>query len=240
MGRCPARTSMARRTLSRASEKVACQARHHGISITHGHHAGGKHVAVLVGEALAIAEQEAVALQALIEIVGIVDIAVADARIENFDVFVEFEPDGGQRGCESRLRGPPELPCRARTTQSCWQRGSCGLLHLRQRPRASGCARTWPIDSLQSPGDRIKPGRELCRISFKIGDMVAGHTRIHCRLGDGHRNARDEARIKGHRNQIVTPKRQARAMIGGGHFIRHIFARQFGQRAWPQPPSCHR
>ena len=55
------------------------------------HHAGGEDVAVLVDHALAVAQQEAVALQALVEIVGVVDIALGDAGVGDFDILVQFE-----------------------------------------------------------------------------------------------------------------------------------------------------
>ena len=81
-------------------------------------------------------------------------------------------------------------------------------------------------DGLKRAGDGIKPGRELRGIFINIGDMLARHARIHGGLGHGDRNSRDEPRIEGNRNQIFRAKVQARAMIGGGHLIGNILARQ--------------
>ena len=64
----------------------------HRIGIAHRHHAGGEDVAVLVDQALAVAEQEAVALQAAIQEVGIVRVALRKSRIADLDPFGSGTP----------------------------------------------------------------------------------------------------------------------------------------------------
>ena len=51
--------------------EAAGHAGDHGVGIARSHHAGGEDVAVLVHQALAVAEQEAPALQPLVEEVGV-------------------------------------------------------------------------------------------------------------------------------------------------------------------------
>ena len=85
-------------------------------------------------------------------------------------------------------------------------------------------------DALQGAGDRIEAGRKLDRICVEIGDMAAGHARIHRRLGDRHRDARNEARIERARDEIARAELQPRAVIGGGDFVGHVLAREAGKR----------
>ena len=56
--------------------EVARDAGHHGVGVAERHHAGGEMVAVLVDQALAVALQEALALQPLVEIGGIGGVAL--------------------------------------------------------------------------------------------------------------------------------------------------------------------
>ena len=80
---------------------IAGHARHHAIGIAQRHHACRKMIAVIVDEAVAIARQVALALQLLIEIVGVGRIAARQARIDDFDArTVEVETGS--------LRVPPE------------------------------------------------------------------------------------------------------------------------------------
>ena len=208
---------------------VAGEARHHGIGITHRHHAGAEDVAVLVRKALAVAIEQAVALQAAIEEVGVVDVAVGKARVQDLDVVVELDARTLQCVGDHLFAADED-----RGTQSCRGIGVGGADHAvflaLGEDHALGLAAHIAEDVLQCACDGVETGRELGRIGLEVGDVVAGDTRFHggARHGDG--NARDEARIEGHRDQVFAPEGEARAMIGGGHFIGHVLAGEFGER----------
>jgi len=76
--------------------EVARKACHQRVGIAQRHHAGGEHVAVLIGHALAIAQQEAITLQPVVQIVGIVGVALRQARIEDFHILMQLKPISAQ------------------------------------------------------------------------------------------------------------------------------------------------
>ena len=84
------------------------------VGVAERHHGGGEVVAVLVDQALAVAEQEAAALQALVEELRIDGIALRQARIVDLDALAPLEVDAGMaRGlvrCAPRVRRG--WPCR--------------------------------------------------------------------------------------------------------------------------------
>ena len=75
---------------------VARHAGDHRVGIAQRHHAGGEMVAVVVDQALAVAEQVALALQALVEIVGIGGVAARQAGVDDLDAG-PVEVDAGVR-----------------------------------------------------------------------------------------------------------------------------------------------
>ena len=68
---------MTRRISSKADDKLRVSAGDHRIGIAAGDHGGGENVAVLVHHALAVAIEHALALQAVIEVLGVVRVVRA-------------------------------------------------------------------------------------------------------------------------------------------------------------------
>ena len=85
-------------------------------------------------------------------------------------------------------------------------------------------------DALQGAGHRITPGREGGLIGVHVVDGLARDARLHGGLRHRSGHHTDEAGIEGGGNDIFAAEARAGAVIGGGHFIRHILARQHGQR----------
>ena len=201
--RWPGLGSMTRRTSSSDDRVVARDAGHHGVGVAERHHAGGEDVAVLVDQALAVAEQEALALQALVEKVRIVGVALRKPRIVDFDA---------RRGVSSRVlgrfahaapRGRSGSACRALMDEArggadhllllaLGEDDALGLAPHAARRRAAGRRRS----------DRA--ARESCwRIGVHVDDRLARDAGIHRRLGDRGRDGGDQARIERHRDDVV-------------------------------------
>ena len=88
--------------------EVAGDARHHGVGIAERDDRRRKMVAILIDQALAVAEQETAPLQSFIEIRGVVGIAVREARIDDLDAVAELDP-GAFRGRAHALLAADEL-----------------------------------------------------------------------------------------------------------------------------------
>ena len=198
------------------------------IGIAQRHHAGGEDVAVLVGHALAVAEQEAVPLQAFVEIVGVVDIALRDAGVEDIDILVQFEPADGQRLLDLALAADENGPAKSRGGIAVGGADHAVFLAL-GKDHPLGRNAHLLEDGLHGAGDRVEPRRKLRHIGIEIGDMAPCDAAVHRGLCHGDRHGRDEARIEGHGDEIVPPEAEPRAVIGGGHLVRHVLARQVGQ-----------
>ena len=144
--------------------EIAGEAGHQGIGIAHRHHAGGEDIAVLIGQALAIAEQEAVALQPLIEKVGVVDIALGNARIEDLDIVVEFESRSRRASFGSSVSRPISMavprPALAKLLAARIMRSSSPSA----KTTRFGLTRTWPKISA------------TCRRSDRGGPKAARHS----------------------------------------------------------------
>src|SRR5690606_40826052 len=70
--------------------EIAGHAGNHGVGVAKGYHAGRKDVAVLVYHPLTVAEQISFALQPLIKIRGIIDIALRETGVDNLDRATAF------------------------------------------------------------------------------------------------------------------------------------------------------
>src|SRR6266511_2527050 len=79
--------------LGERDREVAGDPRHHGVDVAERHHAGGEVVAVLVDQALAVADQIALPLQALVQIGGVIGIALRQAGIDDLDAFPQFDSE---------------------------------------------------------------------------------------------------------------------------------------------------
>jgi hypothetical protein len=78
--------------------EIAGDARHHGVGVAARHHGGGEMVAVLIDEALAVAEQKALALQPLEQELRIDAVALRQLRIVNLDAGNELHAGVGGVG----------------------------------------------------------------------------------------------------------------------------------------------
>ena len=85
-------------------------------------------------------------------------------------------------------------------------------------------------DIAEPAGHRIEPGGELSNIAFHVDDRLAGHACFHGGLGDGRRHMRDEPGIERGRDDVVGPVGDLPAEERGRDLVRHVLAREFGQR----------
>jgi hypothetical protein len=76
----------------------------------------------------------------------------------------------------------------------------------------------------------IQAAGQLARVALQIHQRLAGHAAFHRRLGDGGGDAGDQPGVEGVRDDVLGAEAQALAAAGTGHFLRHILARQHGQR----------
>ncbi len=93
-----------------------------------------------------------------------------------------------------------------------------------------GNLRTRSKMRLQRAGDRIAPRRELRLVGAHVDDRPARDAGVHRRLGDRRRHRVDQARIERHRDDVVAPEARPRALIGGGDLVRHVLAGERGER----------
>ncbi len=66
-------------------------------------------------------------------------------------------------------------------------------------------------------------------VAAHIDDRTARDAGVHRGLRDRERHRRDEARIERDRDDVVAPEARARALIGGGHLVRHVLAGEVGE-----------
>jgi hypothetical protein len=69
--------------------QLRVDAGHHAVGVTHGHHAGAVYVAVVVDEALAVAQQVALALQAAVEELRVFVAPIVPAGVVRLDRIAE-------------------------------------------------------------------------------------------------------------------------------------------------------
>ena len=85
------------------------------------------------------------------------------------------------------------------------------------------------VEAAQDRSRRVHPAFQADLIGFHVDDGTTRGTRIHARLGHGWGNPVDQTRIKRCRDDVIATKSQ-RFAISKRHLIRHILARQCGQR----------
>src|SRR5690606_30305344 len=95
---------------------------------------------------------------------------------------------------------------------------------------ALGLAAHAVIDALQCGRDRVTARRQFVCVAVQVDDRPTGDARIYRSPGDRDGNGRYQPRIERHGDDIVRPEARTVAPIGGGDVIRHILAREFGQR----------
>ena len=85
-------------------------------------------------------------------------------------------------------------------------------------------------DPLQGAGDRIAPRRQLRLVGVHVDDRPPRDAGFHRRLGDRDRHDMDQPRIERRGDDVVAAEARPRALIGGGHLVGHVLARELGQR----------
>ena len=136
--------------------EIAGDPGHHGVGVAERHHAGGEMIAVLVDQAMHVAQQEAFALQPLIEIGRVGAVALGKGRIDDLDAVAELDPEPA-RG----LAHPVLAADQERAAQSLMHEARGGADHLlllalgehhALRPPAQAL-----VDALQDAGHRVAP-----------------------------------------------------------------------------------
>ena len=160
-------------------------------------------VAVVVDQALAVAEQVALPLHALVEIVRIDAVAARQARIDDLDAG-PVEVDAGIAGVLPDHVVAAEQDRRAELLAGVGDGGAHDLFFLALgEDDALGLAADAVVDALQRRGDRVAPRRQFLLVLLEVEDRLARDAGIHRRAGDGQRNGRDQARIERHRDDVV-------------------------------------
>ena len=153
---------------------------HHGVRIAERHHGGGEMVAVLIDQALTVAEQETPALEALIEELRIGAVAMGQARIVKLDALASFKFDPG---CRSRLENTllaSDQNGLAETLIDERNRGADHLLLLAfGEHHALGETAHAFEDAVERSGNRIAARRELRLVAAHVDDRPPRDAAIH-------------------------------------------------------------
>ena len=208
---------------------VARQAGDHRIGVAHRHHRGGEQVAVLVDHPQAVAEQETLPLQPLIQELRIDGIAPRHPRVVDFDAVAEVNAGLVGGGFDAVLAADQHGLAEA-------------LVHIRNRGADDGLLLALSehdflrpladllVDALQRAGDRVAAGGQVALVLLKIGDLAARRAGLHRGLGDGGGNPRDQPGVERHRDNVFRPEFRPGPLIGRGDLIRHVLSGQLGQR----------
>ena len=209
---------------------VARDAGDHRVGVAQRHHAGGEMVAVVVDQPLGVAEEVALALQPLVEEVGIDGVALRQARVDDLDAGF-CEVDAGELRVLAHDLLASDQDRRAELLADIGDGGAHDLLLLALgEDDALGLAAHAVVDALQRRGDRVAAGRELLRVFLQVGDRLAGDARLHRGLGDGERDRRDQPGVEGHRDDVLRAEFRAVALVGGGDVVGHVLAGEGGER----------
>ena len=76
----------------------------------------------------------------------------------------------------------------------------------------------------------IESTRQRGAIGVHVLDGLARHAGVHGRLCDERRDIGQQARVERGRDDVLRTKLHLHAVVGGGHLVRHILARQHGER----------
>ena len=99
-----------------------------------------------------------------------------------------------------------------------------------------------PAQPLEHPrehaGHRIEPCAQRLAVGVHVDDRLAGDAGIHGGLGDCRRHRRDQPRIERHRDDVFGPVFRPRS-IGRRNLVRHVLARQLGERAGGRDLHLH-
>jgi hypothetical protein len=153
---------------------VAGHARDHGVGIAQRHHRRGEMVAVVVDQALAVAEEEALALHLLVEMVGIDRVAAREARIDDLDA-VAVQLDAGIAGglAHDLLAADQNGGAEALIHEGDGGAHDLLLLALGEDDALRLAAHA-VIDALEGRSDRIAAGGQFLRIFLPDRRSAAG------------------------------------------------------------------
>ena len=204
--------------------RVACDAGDHAVGMTHFQHAGRKHVAIIIDPALHVAAQIALALQAFVQIVGIFRIVLGQAGIAHFE-----RPGRNAEflhvGCHHILAGYQDGPTEALDLE-CVSSADHRRFFALGKDDGFLLAADRCRNALLQRGGRVEPARQDLAIVLAFGDGTPGDTAVDRGLGHEGRHERNQARIEGGRDDVVTPVLQAIDLVGLCHLVGHIFTCQ--------------
>src|SRR5262249_46452522 len=149
--------------------KAARDAGYHAVGIALRDHAGGEDVAVLIGHALAVAMEGALALQALIEELRVMRVALRKPRIRDLDSVRRAEAGRFHRALDSVLAADEDRRSVAGVVE-----GNRGTDHLflfalgeHDAPRAVAHALE---NEIEAGGRRVEARGKLGSVAFQVQD----------------------------------------------------------------------
>ncbi len=211
--------------------EIPGDARHHRIGVTVGDHRRREVVAVLVDQALAVAHQKALALQTLVEELRVHGVSARQGGIVDLHPLDIVEIQSGGRGIRLDAILPPDQDRGTEALRHERNRGAHHLLLLALGEDDSLGEAPRPLHhTLQGPGDRVAPGRELRLVGVEIDDRSPCHAAVHCGASDGGRNGVDQTRIERNRDDVIAPEPRPAPLVGCRHLVRHVLAREVRER----------
>ena len=195
------------------------------------HHGGGEVVAVLVDQALAVAEQEALPLQALVEELGVDGVAARQPRRWRSRCRPGRSMSMPAAAAVSRdpvLAADQDRGAEVLVDEG--ERRADDLLLLAFREHHALREAAHPLeDAVERAGDRVAPGRELRPVGPHVDDRAPGDARVHGGLRHRRRDRVDQARVEGDGDDVVPAEAGPRALVGRRDLVRHVLAGELGQ-----------
>ena len=215
--------------VGKALGETARDASHHAGGIARRHHAGTEHVAALVDHALHVAMEITIALQPLVDEVGVGRVLGRQPRI--VDLHARLVLDAERLHGLAHLLLAADQDRRAVAVVAEHHGGADRALFLALgEDDALRVGLHLLEQALQEMTGRIEAAGQAALVLRHIGDVFLGDAGIHRRLRDGGRDLDDQARIERHRHDVVGSVAQAAAGIGAIDLVGHVLARELGQR----------
>ena len=178
---------------------------HHRIGIAGRHHAGGEHVAILVHHALAVALQEAAALQAAIQEVDILRVGSGQPCIVDLDALDDAEAEARHRRFHPVLAADQHRPAIAGIAVG--DGGAHHLLLLALGEHHAARVGTHALhDRVERTRGGIQPARQIARIAPQIDHRLASDAAFHRRARHRRRHPGDQPRIERVRDDVFGPE----------------------------------
>src|SRR5262249_38974410 len=136
----------------------------HGVGVAERHHAGGKVIAILVDQPMAIALQVAFALKALVEIVGVDGVSLRECSIDDLDAAAKLDAERRGAGAHAILASDEERGAEPLLHEP--RRRTDDLLFLAFSEDDALRPPTQPlIDTLQHARHRVAPRAQLLAVA---------------------------------------------------------------------------